>query len=68
MTDFRRPYDPHGEAQDFYNPRAQYAGVALMLLAVVGIAVASFYSAKDTQITSNRPAVETTGSGGAISP
>ena len=45
-----------------YNPRVQWAAVAVLLLLVGGIIVASIYSGSDTQVASNRPAAETTGS------
>jgi hypothetical protein len=45
-----------------YNPRVQWAAVAVLLLLVGGIIVASMYSGGDTQVASNRPAAQTTGS------
>jgi hypothetical protein len=49
-----------------YDPRVQWAAVAVILLLVGGIIAASMYSGNETQIASNRSAVETTGSASPI--
>jgi hypothetical protein len=65
MSDPR--YDPnfprHSMPGD-YDPRVQWTAVAVLLLLVGGIIIASMYSGGDTQVATNRPAVETTGSAG----
>ena len=65
MSDPR--YDPNFPRHDMpgdFNPRVQWAAVGVVLLLVGGIIIASMYSTNDTQVASNRPAVETTGSAG----
>jgi hypothetical protein len=59
------PNFPRHDMQDDYNPRLQWAGLAVLLLLIGGIIIASMYSTGDTQVASNRPAaVETTGAAG----
>jgi hypothetical protein len=69
MSDPR--YDPNFPRYDMprdYNPHVQWGALAVLLLLIGGIIIASMYSADDTQVASNRPAVtETTGSG-SVSP
>jgi hypothetical protein len=65
MSDPR--YDPNFPRHDMagdYNPRVQWAALAVLLLLTGGIIIASMYATNDTQVASNRPAVETTGSTG----
>jgi hypothetical protein len=47
-----------------YNPRVQWAALAVLLLLVGGIIIASMYSTNDAQVATNAPAVETTGAAG----
>lgn len=56
------PNFPHQTTSDDFDPRIQWGAVVVLLLLVGGIIVASMYSGGDTQVASNRPAVETTGS------
>jgi hypothetical protein len=58
------PNFPRTSMSDDYNPRVQWAAVAVLLLLIGGIIIASMYSGGDTQVATNRPAVETTGAGG----
>jgi hypothetical protein len=68
MSDPR--YDPNFPRHDMpgdYNPRVQWAAIGVLLLLIGGIIAASMYSGGETQVASNRPAIETTGSG-SVSP
>ena len=66
MSDLRDPNFPRDMTQTDYDQRVQWAAVAVILLLVGGIIAASMYSDDGTQVASNRPAVETTGSGAAM--
>jgi hypothetical protein len=66
MSDFRD--DPNFVQSDMreYDSRVQWAAVAVILLLVGGLIVATAYTGGDTQTAMNSPAVETTGSGGSM--
>lgn len=66
MSDFRSdPNFPRGDMQQ-YDSRVQWAAVAVILLLLGGLIVAASFTGDQTQSAStNSPAVETTGSGGA---
>ena len=49
-----------------YDSRVQWAAVAVILLLVGGLIVASAWTGGDSQTAMNGPAVETTGSGGSM--
>ena len=66
MSDLRDPNFPRDMTQTDYDQRVQWAAVAVILLLVGGIIAASMYSDDGTQVASNRPAVETTGSGATM--
>lgn len=66
MSDFRNdPNFVRNEIND-YDPRVQWAAVAVILLLVGGMIFAAAYSGGDTQMANNGAAVETTGSGGSM--
>jgi hypothetical protein len=68
MSDFRTdPNFPRSDMQQ-YDSRVQWAAVAVILLLLGGLIVAAAWTGGDTQSASNTPAVETTGSGGAMGP
>jgi hypothetical protein len=58
------PNFPRHDTSDDFDPRIQWGAVAVLLLLIGGIIVASMYSGGDTQVASNPPAAqsETTGS------
>jgi hypothetical protein len=69
MSDPR--YDPNFPRYSMpgdYDSRVQWAAVAVLLLLVGGIILASMYSGGDHQVASNTPAAqtETTGSAGPM--
>ena len=66
MSDLRDPNFPRDMTTTEYDQRVQWAAVAVILLLVGGIIAASMYADDGTQVASNRPAVETTGSGGSM--
>jgi len=69
MSDFRNDpnfrNDPSFERQaiDNFDPRVQWASVAVILLLVGGLIVAASYTGDETQVANNGATVETTGSG-----
>ena len=66
MSDFRTdPNFPRSDDMQQYDSRVQWAAVAVILLLLGGLIVAAAWTGGDTQSASN-PAIETTGSGGAM--
>jgi hypothetical protein len=65
MSDFRNdPNFAHRELEmNDYDPRIQWAAMAVILLLVGGLIVAAAWTGGGTQTAMNGPAVETTGSG-----
>jgi len=63
MSDFRS--DPNFPRQELKESdmRVQWAAVAVILLLIGGLIIASAWTGGETQTASNSPAVETTGSG-----
>ena len=68
MSDLRDPNFPRDMMRTEYDQRVQWAAVAVILLLVGGIIAASMYADDGTQMASNRPAVETTGSASSAIP
>jgi len=65
MSDFRTdPNFPRSDMND-NDSRVQWAAVAVILLLVGGLIVASAWTGGEQQ-TANGPAIETTGSGGSL--
>lgn len=66
MSDFRNdPNFVRDEMRD-YDPRVQWAAVAVILLLIGGLIVGAAYTGGETQTAMNSPAAETTGSGGSL--
>jgi hypothetical protein len=64
----RELHDPNFPQRplEAYDNRAQIAGVAVILLLLAGLFIASSWTSNETQTASNTPASETTGSASPI--
>jgi hypothetical protein len=68
MSDFRNDPNFVRNGMNEVDSRVQWAAVAVILLLVGGLIVASAWTGGDTQTAINSPAAETTGSGGSTGP
>ena len=66
MSDFRNDPSFVRNGMNEVDSRVQWAAVAVILLLVGGLIVASAWTGGDSQTAMNSPTVETTGSGGAM--
>jgi len=66
MNDFRNDPSFVRNGMNEVDSRVQWAAVAVILLLVGGLIVASAWTGGDSQTAMNGPAVETTGSGGSM--
>jgi hypothetical protein len=66
MSDFRNDPSFVRNGMNEVDSRVQWAAVAVILLLVGGLIVASAWTGGDSQTAMNGPAVETTGSGGSM--